>query len=107
MDRLHCATLLSQLCLRHLIRGPGKRHKAYGGNGARPRLTRCDLFDNRELLGRIGRSQRHDEPTAHFELFKQRRRDMVKRGCHDHCVERTTFRASKITVADLDTHIVI
>ena len=32
---------------------------------------------------------------------------MVKCGCHDYCVERTTFRPSEITVADPDTDIVI
>jgi hypothetical protein len=55
----------------------------------------------------MDRPQRHDEPTANFELLHQRRRDTVKCGCHDHCVERTTFRPSKITVADLNTDIVI
>jgi len=69
----------------------------------------------------VAHGQAHDEPTAHFELLNQRRRDMVKisgirlsdrlhrkaSGCNDHCVERTTFRPSEITVADLDTDIVI
>jgi len=55
----------------------------------------------------VAHGQAHDEPTAHFELLNQRRRDMVKCGCNDHCVERTTFRPSEITVADLDTDIVI
>jgi hypothetical protein len=36
---------------------------------AYPRLTRCDLFDNGELLWRMGRPQRHDEPATHFELL--------------------------------------
>src|SRR5437660_2286536 len=84
-----------------------KGHKGYEGNGARPRLTRCDFFDNGELLWRMGRPQRHDEPTAHFELLNQRWRDMVKCGRHDYGVERTTFRPSEITVTDLDTHIVV
>src|SRR6516165_2855850 len=95
------------LRLWHSILGPGKGYKVYEGNRAHPRLTRCDLFYNGELLCRIRRSQRHDEPSAHFELFNERRRDMVKCGCHDRCVERTTFRPSKITVADLDSNIVI
>ena len=51
---------------------------------AYPRLTRCDLFDNGELLWRMGRPQRHDEPATHFELLKQRRWDMPKCCCHDH-----------------------
>ena len=32
---------------------------------------------------------------------------MLKCGCHDHGVERTAFRPSKITAADVDTDIVI
>ena len=55
--------------------------------------------------GGIDRPQGHDEPATHFELLNQRRRDMPKCGCHDHCVERTAFRPSVITVPDLDTHI--
>jgi hypothetical protein len=74
------------------VRGAGKGHEAYEDNGAHPRLTRCDLFDNGELLWRVGRPQRHDEPTTNFELFNQRRRDMPKCGCHDYGVERTAFR---------------
>jgi len=55
----------------------------------------------------MGRPQRHDDPTAHFELLNQRRRDMVKCGGYDHCVKRTAFRPSEITVTDLDSNIVI
>ena len=73
----------------------------------RPRLTRCDFFDKSELLWRLGRTQRHDEPATHFELFNQGRRDMSKCGCHDHGIERTAFRPPVITVADLNTHIFI
>ena len=65
-------------CRRHSIVGPGKGHKAYEGNRAHPRLTRCDFFDNGEPLWRVGRPQRHNEPTARFELLNQRRRDMVE-----------------------------
>ena len=79
----------------------------YEDNRARPRLTWCDLFDNGELLCRIAKSQRHDEPATHFELLNQRRRDMLKCRCHDHGVERTAFRPPLITVAYLDTYIVI
>ncbi len=67
----------------------------------------CDLFNNGELLWYISRPQRHDEPATHFELLYQRRRGMLKCRCDNHCVERTAFRPSLITVADLDTHIVI
>src|SRR5215831_2907855 len=42
--------------LRHSILGPGKGHKGHEGNRAHPRLTRCDLFENGELLWRMGRS---------------------------------------------------
>ena len=77
----------------------------YEDNGAHTRLTRCDLFDNGELLWRFGRPEGHDEPATHFELLNQRRRDMPKCRCHDHCVERTAFRPSVITVSDLDTHV--
>ena len=53
MSHLACtmSRFLSQLCFTHSISGPGKEHKAYRGNGARPRLTRCDLFDNRSTRG--------------------------------------------------------
>src|SRR5262245_1585023 len=37
------------------IRGADKGHEAYEDDGAHPRLTRCDLFDNGELLWRMGR----------------------------------------------------
>ena len=87
--------------------GLGKGHEFYEDNGAHTRLTRCDLFHNGELLWRIGRPQGHNEPATHFELLNQRRWDMPKCGCDDYCVERTAFRPSVITVADLDTHIVI
>ena len=50
--------------------------------------------------------QGHDESATHFELLNQQRRD-AKCGSHDHCVARTAFQPSVITVADLDTHIVI
>jgi hypothetical protein len=53
---------------------------------------------------RIGRPQWHDEPATHLELLNQRRRDMPKRGCHDHGVERTAFRPPLIAVTDLNTH---
>src|SRR6476620_2483386 len=95
------------VCWQHSIPRSGKGHEVYEDNGAHPRLTRCDLFDNGELLWRIGRPQRHNEPATHFELLNQRRRDMPKCGCHDHGVKRTAFRPSLITVADLNTHIVI
>ena len=94
-------------CCRHSILGAGKGHELYEDNGTHPRLTRVDLFDNGELLWRIGRPQGHDEAATHFELLDQRWRDMPKCGCDDDCVERTAFRPSLITVADLDTHIVI
>ena len=94
-------------CCRHSILGPCKGHELHEDNGPHTRLARCDLFDNGELLWRMGRPQRHDEPATHFELPNQRRRDMPKCGSHDDCVERTAFRPSVITVADLDTHIVI
>ena len=55
----------------------------------------------------MGRPERHNEPTVHFELLNQRRRDVVKRSRHDHCVETTTFWPSEITVTNLDTHIVV
>ena len=55
----------------------------------------------------MGRPQRHDESSAHFELLNQRWWDMVKCGRHDHCVERTTFRPSEITIAHFDSDIVI
>ena len=42
-------------CCRHSIPGPGKGHELYEDNGTHPRLTRVDLFDNGELLWRIGR----------------------------------------------------
>ena len=35
--------------------GPGKGHEVYEDNGAHTHLTRCGLFDNGELLWRIGR----------------------------------------------------
>ena len=53
------------------------------------------------------RPERHDEPTTDFELLNQRRWDMVKCRRHDHCVERTTFRPSKITVTNFDTYRVL
>ena len=96
-----CGTI--SLAGRPSILGPGKGHKAYEGNRTRPRLTRCDLFDNGELLWRMARPERHDEPTTHFELLNQRRWDMVKCRRHDHCVERTAFRPSKITVTNFDS----
>ena len=49
---------------RNSILGTRKGHKGYEGNGAHPRLTRCDLFENGELLWRMGRLQRHDEPPS-------------------------------------------
>jgi hypothetical protein len=101
------AKIFIRRCCPHSILGPGKRHEANEGNGAHPRLTRCDLFDDGELLWGMGRPQRHDQPATHFELLNQRRRDMPKRGCHDHSVERTAFQPSMITVADLDPHIVV
>ena len=55
----------------------------------------------------MGRPERHDEPATYFKLVDQRRRDMFKCSCHDHCVERTTFRPSEIAVADPDTDIVV
>src|SRR6516164_7978065 len=94
-------------CRRHSILGPGKGHEAYEDNGAHPRLTRCDLFDNGELLWRIGWPQRHDEPATYFKLLDQRRWDMFKCSCHGHCVEGTAVRPSVITVAYLDAHIVV
>src|SRR3974390_807230 len=100
-----CSTrtvLLSAFVLR-----PGKGHKAYGDNGARLRLPRCDLFDDRELLHAGRESQRHDEQAAHFELLDQRRRDMPECSCHDNCIERAALRPAIITVANLYAHIVI
>ena len=96
-------------CLEPLdsIRRPGKRHKADEHSGTRLRLTRCDLFYDGELLSGTGRPQWHYEPTTHFELLDQWRRDMLKCSCHDDCVERAPFRSAVVTVADLDAHIVI
>src|SRR5512143_3046984 len=95
-----------ELCgCQHLILRPGKGHKAYEDNGARLRLTRCDLFDDRELLCGGRGSQRHDEPATHFELLDQRRRYMPECGCHDNCIERTTLRPAMVTVANLYAHI--
>jgi len=89
------------------ILGPGEGHEAHEGSGAHPRFTWRDLFDHGELLWRFNGPERHDKPATHFELFNQRRRDMPKCGRDDCCVERTAFQPSVITVADLDTHIVI
>jgi hypothetical protein len=56
-------------CCRYSILGSGKGHKGYEDDGAHPRLARCDLFDNGELLRRTDRPQRDDEPATHFELL--------------------------------------
>ena len=40
-------------CYRNSVRGAGKGYEAYEDNRAHPRLARCDLFDNGELLWRI------------------------------------------------------
>ena len=50
----------------HSIRRPGKGHKADEHNGARLRLTRCDLFYHGELLCGVGGPQWHYEPATHF-----------------------------------------
>jgi hypothetical protein len=106
--RAPCSPAPHELCCcRHSIPGPGKGHKAYEDNGARLRLTRCDLFYDGELLCGVGGPQRHYEPATHFELLDQRRRDMLECSCHDHCVERTAFQPTVVAVADLDAHIVI
>ena len=42
-----------------------------------------------------------------FAPLDQRRRDMLDCSCHDHCVERTAFRPTVVSVADLDAHIVV
>jgi hypothetical protein len=54
---------------RNSIRRTGKGHEPDGHNGARFRLTHCDLFYDGKLLGRVGRPYWHYEPAPHFQLL--------------------------------------
>ena len=66
----------------HSIQRPGKRHKADEHNGARLRLTRCDLFYHGELRCGVGGPQWHYKPATTIERrlsCKERRAPSVRK----------------------------